>query len=94
LKPDTDEAYEVAREILNYLHEHPDATDTLEGIAQWWLTPESGERKVQEVEKAVSILVAEGLVLEVRHGGLLPYYRLNRARAKERSHPKENDISS
>jgi hypothetical protein len=74
-----DEVYEVARAILHYLHEHPDATDTLEGIAQWWLTNEGGERKLKEVEQGVSMLVAEGLMLEVRHDGLMPYYRLNRS---------------
>jgi hypothetical protein len=28
---------EIASEILAYLAEHPDAQDTLNGIAQWWL---------------------------------------------------------
>jgi len=77
LKPDLNEGYEVARAILQYLHEHPDAKDTLEGIAQWWLIHEGIERKIKEVERAVSILLDQGLVIEVRRDGLMPYYRLN-----------------
>jgi len=77
LKPELDEGYEVARAILNYLRAHPDAKDTLEGIAQWWLTREGIERKVKEVERGVSILLDQGLVIEVRRDGLMPYYRLN-----------------
>jgi predicted transcriptional regulator with HTH domain len=80
LKPESEEGYEVARAILNYLYEHPDAKDTLEGIAQWWLTREGIERELEEVERGVSILLDQGLVVEVRRGGLMPYYQLNRAR--------------
>jgi len=83
LDPESDEGYEVAREILHYLHEHPDATDTVEGIAQWWLTCGGIERKLKDVQKGVSILLDQGLVDEVRHGDLLPYYRLNRSRENE-----------
>ena len=84
MKPESDEGYEVARAILQYLHEHPDATDTLEGIAQWWLTREGTERKVKEVESGVAILLDQGLMLEVRRDGLMPYYRLNRTPNEER----------
>ena len=28
---------QVAKDILAYLAEHPQAMDTLEGIAEWWL---------------------------------------------------------
>ena len=83
MDPESDEGYEIARAILHYLHEHPEATDTVEGIAQWWLACEGTERKLKDVEKAVSILLDQGLLEEVRHGGLLPYYRLNRSRENE-----------
>lgn len=41
--------------ILNYLRDHPDAEDTVEGISQWWV----GETRAV-VEKALCILVREG----------------------------------
>jgi hypothetical protein len=87
LKPDSEEGYEVARAILKYLHEHPDAQDTLEGIAQWWLTREDTERQIKEVDRGVSIQLEQGLVIEVRRGGLMPYYRLNRALAEKSLQP-------
>lgn len=47
---------EIARRIMNYLRKHPDARDTLEGIAKWWL----GFEKIDESVKDVSIVI-EGL---------------------------------
>ena len=28
---------DVAKKILEYLRHHPEAKDTLDGVAQWWL---------------------------------------------------------
>ena len=40
---------EVEREILDYLRAHPNAMDTAEGIAEWWLDPiEVSVRVVRE----------------------------------------------
>lgn len=64
----------TARAILRYFVKHPEAKDTLEGIAQWWLGDEISKRV--NVERAVSLLLSRGLVLETRRKGLLPYYQL------------------
>jgi len=64
----------TARVILRYLVKHPEAKDTLEGIAQWWLGGEINKRV--NVERAVSLLLSRGLVLETRRKGLSPYYQL------------------
>jgi len=64
----------TAREILRYLVRNPEAKDTLEGIAQWWLGGEMRRRVT--VERALSLLLSRGLVLETRRKGLLPYYGL------------------
>lgn len=74
---------EIAREILHYLQVHPDAKDTLEGIAQWWLLKEWTERKFQQIEATISQLVSKGLIVERRRPGLPPYYWLNRAKQDE-----------
>ncbi len=73
--PYTVEDRETARAILRYLVKHPDAKDTSEGIAQWWLDGEKTKR--MNVERAVSLLLSQGLILETRRKGLPPYYRLN-----------------
>lgn len=72
--------FETARAILDYLELHHDAKDTLEGIAQWWLLKEGRERSLREVESAVALLLARGLLVETRRGALPPFYGINRDR--------------
>jgi hypothetical protein len=74
---------DMARAILRYLQGHPDAKDTLEGIAQWWLLKEWTERKYNQIESSLSDLVSRGLVIERRREGMPPYYWLNRAKQNE-----------
>jgi hypothetical protein len=66
----------IAREILGYLENHPEAKDTLEGIAEWWLSHRRHERRA--VERAVALLLSYGAILETRRRGLPPYYQANR----------------
>ena len=53
----------LARQILNYLEKHPDATDTLEGIATWWLQHQCLEQQVEEVAGALEFLVKKGSLI-------------------------------
>ena len=46
-------AREIERAILRYLETYPEAKDTLEGIAQWWLWRELPEQRLRDVERAV-----------------------------------------
>jgi hypothetical protein len=68
---------DIAREILRYLERYPEATDTIDGIVQWWLRREGSERVLWDVERAVSWLCAQGFLLETRRSGVPPYYRGN-----------------
>jgi len=76
-EPATAEARSIAREILCYLEKHPEAKDTVEGIAQWWLRREDSERSRRDVERAVALLCSQGLILETRRQGVPPYYQRN-----------------
>ncbi len=49
-------------EILQYLQAHPDAGDTVEGIAEWWLTQHDANESEVLVEQALNHLVKQGLV--------------------------------
>jgi hypothetical protein len=73
----------MAKAILEYLQGHPDAKDTLEGIAQWWLLKEWTERHYHQIEASLAELVNRGLVIERRREGMPPYYWLNRAKQDE-----------
>lgn len=74
---------EIARAILRYLRAHPDAKDTLEGIAQWWLLREWTEKTVAEVEGTVADLLSKGLLVERHRQGLSTYYWLNESKKDE-----------
>ena len=51
---------ELAEAILHYLVEHPQAMDTLEGIAEWWLLRREIGVAVERVERALAQLTAQG----------------------------------
>ncbi len=65
--------------ILRYLLRHPDARDSVEGIAQWWLLAQRVEDEVENVKEALDLLIQEGLVEVEGAGGASPrrIYRLN-----------------
>jgi uncharacterized protein YigA (DUF484 family) len=73
----------VAKAILAYLLEHPDAQDTLAGIAEWWLPEEEANTQLAIVKDALDQLVAHELVLERRSKDLQTHYRINDQQLKE-----------
>lgn len=56
----TDE--QVERAILDYLRTKPDAGDTLEGIASWWIARQRVQLGVHVVGRALARLVERGLI--------------------------------
>ena len=52
----------TAQTILAYLRRKPDAGDTLEGIARWWLEIERIESSVSEVVRALDELTGRGVI--------------------------------
>lgn len=65
------EAPELLRKILRYLEAHPDALDTAEGIAKWWVYADG-----KTVEKALQKLVQKGILQRRKLGGS-SYYGLH-----------------
>lgn len=45
--------------ILRYLREHPEAADSLEGIASWWLPASAYSQPSEAVQRALDRLVEE-----------------------------------
>lgn len=53
---------EIEMVLLAYLQQHPQAADTLRGIANWWLPLQRYENGRQQVERALTGLVVAGVL--------------------------------
>ena len=50
----------LAQRIRRYVHEHPNAADTLEGVAAWWLGGGTEGEWLESVKTALERLAASG----------------------------------
>ena len=53
----------LVRQLLAYTHANPDASDSAQGIARWWLDS-TEEVDVQALGNALELLVAAGVFAE------------------------------
>jgi hypothetical protein len=69
--------------LLGYLHSQPDAKDTAEGIANWWLRARGATVNDMDVTAALNALVARNWL--VCQGGMSGHhvYGLHPARRRE-----------
>ena len=74
---------EISRRILRYLADHPEASDTVEGIAQWWLLEQEIREQKARVERSLAELTAQGWLLSMEAGESRVRYRLNPARVED-----------
>ncbi|HLL70133.1 MAG TPA: hypothetical protein VK363_01795 [Pyrinomonadaceae bacterium] len=78
----TPDKSQIARDVLAYLAEHPDAQDTFEGIVEWWLLEQKIKRQTAEVREVLDNLASRKLILERRAADSRTHYRLNRRKVK------------
>lgn len=74
------ERHRIAQDVLAYLTEHPDARDTLEGIAEWWLLERCVQRRLADLKRALDDLVDEGLVVRERRADSSVCYYVDRGK--------------
>jgi hypothetical protein len=74
---------EVIRGILQYLIEHPDAKDTVEGVLKWWVPETFGKRGLAESEKALDILSSRGWLTVRKVSPAQKIYGVNKKFMKE-----------
>ena len=63
--------------ILGYLHEHPNAMDTLTGIAVWWLPRHRVHVVFERVAEALQTLESRGLIERIGND-TRPLFRLRK----------------
>lgn len=74
----------VAQQILRYLDEHPQACDTLEGVARWWVMSQQLTDSVKAVRQALAQLEAEGAITEQQAAdGRILYQAMAEGRGQE-----------
>jgi hypothetical protein len=56
---------QVATQILDYLKERPEAMDTLEGIAEWWLMRQRIRMDVAMLARVIRRLTERGVLEEL-----------------------------
>ncbi|HLG14194.1 MAG TPA: hypothetical protein VJH03_06790 [Blastocatellia bacterium] len=79
----TTEKSEIARDVLSYLIDNPDAQDTLEGIIEWWLLERKIESRTTNVKEALAELVTTGMILERKGTDLRVRYVINSSKLDE-----------
>ena len=80
------EARRAACSILQYLVRHPQAKDTPEGIATWWLRQHEIEHAVHQIYAGLDLLVGERLVVECHGPDRTRYYVVNADRPDAIAH--------
>lgn len=71
---------EIARDILAYLVEHPEAQDTLDGITRWWLLEQKIKYKTEMIQEALEELENSGLICLRKIENSRTGYRINQER--------------
>lgn len=70
----------LARQVLRYLREHPEAQDTVEGIMVWWVSERAAKEWLPHVRKSLTALVDRGYLEERTGADGSVLYRLNQSR--------------
>ena len=69
---------ELSETILLYLDEHPQAQDTAEGIASFWVMRQKVREDVEAVAMVLSKLTKSGELEEIKQGKCFQYRRKKR----------------
>jgi hypothetical protein len=64
-------------EIIEYLHLHPYAADTVDGIIHWWLSRQRYETAKAVIQRALEDLVNQGVIDCVKAADNTKVFRLS-----------------
>ncbi len=68
-------ANDIAAAVEAYLSERPNAADSVDGVARWWLPPPLRGAPREQVEAALEMLCARGRLRRRVRGGTVIYGR-------------------
>ena len=74
---------ELRQALLSYMFENAAASDTLEGILEWWLLDRRIRHEMAEVKSVLDDLVARKLLLIRTTRDKRVHYRVNRQKEKQ-----------
>ena len=71
----TKQELQAAQTILSYLSKHPSSSDTMQGIAEWWLTRERFDCTKKQIRQALAYLIGKGAVIVKKYNQQEEYYQ-------------------
>ena len=69
-----DQLTKLSTDIIGYLDSHPEAADSIEGIAKWWL-PRDSQASKETIACAIKHLVDEGVLEEIEQKNSVIIYK-------------------
>lgn len=79
----------LARQILRYLREHPEAQDTLEGIMEWWVSEQAIKQYLPHVRKSLAALMTGGYLEKRTAADGRVFYRLDQSRSSAKANSQK-----
>ncbi len=73
----TTDDIDMAKMILSYLIKNPEAKDTIQGIAKWWLLNEKIDQTLNNILNAMNFLTIQNLVYEQNYSNDCISYQIN-----------------
>lgn len=73
---DPEQVMDAAETIRRYLTQRPDAVETVEGVARWWLLRQRYEDTQALARRALEHLEREGCIERIRSTGGRVMYRM------------------
>ena len=67
---------EIVRAIKRYFTEHPSASDTIDGIMNWWIDIEVMKISEQEIQHVLDDLCQQNILVKKEILNSLPLYSL------------------
>lgn len=74
---------ELTRALLSYMFENAAASDTLDGIVEWWLLDRRVADSMTEVKSVLDDLVSRNLVVQRTAPDKRVHYSVNRHKEKQ-----------